>query len=235
MLPVIERLLVLQLRDKELADLEADQKRIPQEKELAKMRLQSSESAVAQAKKAVQENEMAIKTLELDGETRKNTIGRLKTQQFETRKNEEFRAIGVEIEKYQAEIDDLETKELELMEAGDTLRDVLNEANDKLAKAKESVEEEISLLSRREETNNERLAELKEQRARAAAAVEDQEALELYERLLTSRGTNSIVSLAASGQCSGCHVKVTPSTLLRVNADKELVQCENCARILFPG
>lgn len=235
MLPDIERLLVLQLRDQSIADLESDLKRIPAEKELARTRLASTQAAVEAAKAALQENEMAIKTVELDIETRRTTLGRMKTQQFETRKNEEFRAIGTEIERYQAEIDLQETTELELMEKSDFLRSKLTEAKGKLAKAEESVNEDLLAYDQREKEDQERLREVQSQREQAQAVIANEDLLEVYDRLRKARGTKVVVSVSTSGQCGGCHVKVTPSTLLMVQADKEVVQCENCGRILFAG
>lgn len=235
MIPEIEKLLILQQRDQSIADLEADLKRIPSEKELAKTRLASSQKAVADAKAALQENEVAIKAVELDIETRKTTIGRLKSQQFETRKNEEFRAIGTEIERYQEEIDGHETNELELMEKSDELNAILTEAKNKLAKAEESVNEELEAYDQRETEERKRLAEVRTLRQKAAAELGDEDLIELYDRLRKSRGTKVVVNLSESGQCGGCHVKVTPATLIKVNADKEVVQCENCGRILFAG
>ena len=44
---------------------------------------------------------------------------RLKTQQYQTRKNDEFQAIGHEIERYENEIRKIEDEELELMVAAD--------------------------------------------------------------------------------------------------------------------
>ncbi|MBK1833936.1 zinc ribbon domain-containing protein [Roseibacillus ishigakijimensis] len=235
MLPEIERLLILQQRDQTIAGLESDLKRLPHEKELARTRLATSQNAVAKAKAALQENEMAIKTVELDVETRKNTILRLKNQQFETRKNEEFRALGTEIDRYQAEIDDRETTELELMEKADTLRATLDEAKATLEKAEASVSEEITLIDQREEEERKRLAEVKLQRQAAQEKLADEDLLELYERLRKARGTKVVVNLSESGQCDGCHVKVTPATLIKVTADKEVTQCENCGRILYAG
>ena len=59
------------------------------------------------------------KRLELDVGTRNESIARLKTQRYETRKNDEFSAMGREIERYQNEISALEDQELELMEQAD--------------------------------------------------------------------------------------------------------------------
>lgn len=235
MLPEIERLLVLQLRDKTLAELETDLSRIPNERDLARSRLTSSQNAVDAAKASLQEGEVAIKAVELDIETRKTTIGRLKQQQFETRKNEEYRALGTEVERYQKEIDDLETQELELMEEGDGLKQTLTEAREQLAREEAIVAEELAALDKRESTEKERLSEVQGERQAAASKIEDEDLLELYDRLRKARGTNVIVSLSPAGQCEGCHVKVTPATKIKVQADKELIQCENCGRILYAG
>ena len=100
MLPEIESLLVLQDRDQRIRSLEEDMKRIPSSKEQAKERLANDIALVANAKKAVQDNEVAIKNLELDIGTRKNTLDRLKVQQYETKKNDEFTALENEIGRY---------------------------------------------------------------------------------------------------------------------------------------
>ena len=128
MLPSIQALLVLQDRDRRLRSLAEDLAKIPKDETRAKDRLAGDTAAVAKAKEALQANEIEIKKVELDVGTRKTTIVRLKTQQFETRKNDEFTALGNEIVRYENEVDGLETKELELMERADALRATLTEA-----------------------------------------------------------------------------------------------------------
>ena len=54
-----------------------------------------------------------------------------------------------------------------------------------------------------------------------------------YERLLKSRGAPVVVEVTSELSCTGCHVKVTPSTMVRVQTGKEIVSCENCGRILY--
>ena len=127
--PTVEKLLIVQERDQKLRDHHKELARLPVEEEQAKTRLASDLAAVAAAKKAIQENEIAMKNLELDIDTRKNTIIRLKKQQFETRKNEEFAAIGTEITRYGDEVTKLEDAELELMERGETLAATLRDAS----------------------------------------------------------------------------------------------------------
>ena len=83
--------------------------------------------------------EVERKKLELDVGTRTESINRLKTQQYETRKNEEFRAMGNEIERYEKEIRQIEDQELELMEQTDKLKAEVAAEEKNVAGARESV------------------------------------------------------------------------------------------------
>ncbi|MDX1681310.1 MAG: hypothetical protein R3242_11345 [Akkermansiaceae bacterium] len=94
MLDEVRSLLALQTLDRRLIALAQDLEKLPQEEARARTKLADDEKAVADAKEAVQKGEMELKKLELDAETRKTTIGRLKTQQFETRKNDEYQALA---------------------------------------------------------------------------------------------------------------------------------------------
>ena len=230
MLAEIESLLVLQDRDQRILSLEEDMKLIPDSKEQAKERLAKNNDLVANAKRAVQDNEVAIKNLELDIGTRKNTLDRLKVQQYETKKNDEFTALENEINRYNEEVDQLETNELELMEKADGLRVELQKAEDALALTQGMVDEEIAQLDRRAEEVSAQHNEVSAERAKLAAAV-DEELLSLYERLMKSKGRDALVS-AENGQCHGCHMKVVPATMIKLQAEKEITQCENCGRIL---
>ena len=110
----VEKLLIIQERDQKIRELNKELERLPAEEEQARARLAGDTAAVEAARKAIQENEIAMKNFELDIDTRKDTIAKLKTQQFETRKNEEFTALGDEITRYGDEVTALEDSELEL-------------------------------------------------------------------------------------------------------------------------
>ena len=231
MLAEIKSLLVLQDRDQRILKLLDDTKRIPADKEKAMQRLATDTTRVANAKKATQENEMAIKTLELDIGTRKNSLERMKTQQFETKKNEEFTALGNEIKRYSEEIDGYETNELELMEKADELSEIQQKAAEALALTESSVKEQIATLDQRATECQTQLEEVREARTPIAQEI-DKDVLELYERLMKSKGGSAVVE-ASNNQCTGCHMKLVPATLIAVQAQKGIVQCENCGRILY--
>ncbi len=230
MLAEIQSLLILQDRDQRILSLEEDLKLIPVHKERAKERLANDLDAVETAKKAIQENEIAIKNIELDIGTRKDTLTKLKVQQYETKKNDEFTALGNEIERYNEEVDNLETTELELMENADILTVNRGQAEDALALTQKMVDDEIAQLDKRAIEDQKQLDEVTVERKKLATDL-DEDLLALYDQLMKSKGGNAVVS-ADKGQCSGCHMKLVPATIISIQSEKEVTQCENCGRIL---
>ncbi|MDG2122408.1 MAG: C4-type zinc ribbon domain-containing protein [Verrucomicrobiales bacterium] len=231
MLQEIKKLLVIQDRDQKISGLEADIQRIPLEEASARSRLASDTTIVANAQEKLTTNEVATKNLELDVQTRQNTIERLKTQQFETRKNEEFRALGHEIERYGEEISSLEDKELELMEEAEKLKAELAGARSRLTKTQEFVDRDLAELVTRKKTAENQIAETRAERATHTDGF-DQDLLSLYDRLFAKKKDVAISSVDR-GICSGCHMKLTSATNLAVKAEQKVTQCENCGRILY--
>jgi predicted nucleic acid-binding Zn-ribbon protein len=231
MLDAIRDLLVLQDRDRRLLSLAKELERLPQEEAKAKAKLAGDQAAVTAAAEAVKTNELAVKKVELDAETRRNTIQRLKIQQFETRKNDEYTALGHEVKRYEAEVDGLETRELELMEESDRLRGVLAEAEAALKKTRGFVDEDLASLAERKKNLQDETAELRAERDRLAGQA-DPSVLPLYERLLKTKAGVAIAPMR-EGRCGGCHMKLVASTVIKAQAGKEIAQCEDCGRILY--
>lgn len=232
MLDEIRDLLVLQDRDKRLQGLLKDLEKLPQEESRAKGKLSGDQAAADKATDALRASELEVKKVELDAETRRTTIKRLKLQQFETRKNDEFQALGHEVVRYEKELDGFETRELELMEEADGLRAKLAEANAALAKTRALVDEDLASIAERKKNLLATQAEVKAERARLAAAAPEN-VLPLYERLLKTKGGVAIAPMH-EGRCGGCHMKLVAGTVIKVQSEKEIAQCEDCGRILYP-
>jgi len=230
MLPVVQQLLVLQDRDQRIRALTKDLKDLPILQQRAKSRLEDDETAVARALAAVRDIELKIKNLDLDAQTRRTSIGRIKEQQFQTRKNEEFQALGHEITRYESEVRALEDSELELMEQLEGVKPALAAANATLAETKKLVAEELDAITERGRNLEAQLAEVKAGRVQVAAAI-DPETLGLYDRLMRSKGDAAVVPLRGE-ICQGCHVKVVRDTQIKLKADDAITQCEQCGRIL---
>jgi predicted nucleic acid-binding Zn-ribbon protein len=229
----VKQLLALQDTDQKIQALEAELVRIPQLQEAAKDRLANDTQSLATAKSNYQANEIEIKNVELDIGTRKNTIERLKNQQFETKKNDEYTKLGEEVVRYEREVDELETRELELMEIADDLRSKIAGAEANLSKTQGFVDEEIAELQARLDDRNAELAETKTTREGLVAQVDDEDLLDTYHRLYNKRESQAVVRVTTERSCTSCHVQVTPATYALAQSGAAIAYCDNCSAILF--
>jgi len=231
MLDAIRALLILQDRDRRLLAITKDLEKIPLDETRAKSRLAADEAAVKKSHDALMDSGLLVKKTELDAETRRTTIKRLKNQQFETRKNDEFQAFKHEIERYEKELDQLETKELEAMEVTDQFRALFHEAEAALAKTRSYVDDDLQRIAERKARLLADRAEVTAERANLATAV-PAEILPLYDRLMRSKDGLALAPLD-EGKCGGCHMKLIPSTVINVQSGQEITRCEDCGRILY--
>jgi len=231
MLPQISQLLQLQERDQRIRALQKELKDIPKNEALARTQLAGDLAAVESAQQKAKEIEVQIKSLELDIQTRQNSIKRLQDQQFETRKNEEFQALGTEVQRYQREVCGLEDRELEHMEALEAAKAVIKEAQARLAATQARVDEELQALSARAAGVRQRLEAEQTERETLADPIEPG-ALDLYNRLFAKKPDAAVVAME-NGICGGCHMKIVIGTLQQLRQEEGLTQCESCGRILY--
>jgi predicted nucleic acid-binding Zn-ribbon protein len=229
--PELDQLLVLQDRQQKIKQIQTEIETVPLQRKSLEAQLAANVAGVEALKQRARRVEMDRKKLELDVGTRAETITRLKTQQYQTRKNDEFRAIGHEIERYENEIRKIEDEELELMVEADKLKAELGAEEKNAAFVKESIARQTKDLEAKSTILQSRLDELTKERAEIAGKIEE-DLLSRFERLFKSKGDAVVVPLEHE-VCTGCHMKVTTQTAHRVRAGKEIVSCENCGRILY--
>jgi uncharacterized protein len=231
MLETIEKLLVLQDRDRKIHRVQAELAHISPERESLKAKAASTQTQLDAAKIRGRQIESERKRLEIEVESKKTQIEKYANQQLQTRKNEEYRALAQEIEHCKAEITKIEDKEIELMEQAETAQKEVLRAMADANEAKKEVESQVTQLNQRAENLKKELAEFQAGRAELAAAV-DEVARNRYERLMKSKGDNVVVGIA-HGVCGGCHMKLPAQVLLDCRSQKDIVPCGNCGRILY--
>jgi len=112
----LSNLLILQDRDLRKIQIESELQRIPKEEEHIELTLKTQSVDYEAHKKAAQQIEVQRKELDNEVKAKESKIAKYQTQQMETKKNEEYQALGHEIERTKQEISDLEDQELQLME-----------------------------------------------------------------------------------------------------------------------
>ncbi len=227
----LEQLLILQDREQRIRQIRTEIETVPLRRKSLEAQLAASKASVEALKQRARQVEIDRKRLELDVGTRTDTISRLKTQQYQTRKNDEFQAIGHEIERYENEIRKIEDDELELMVLADKVKLELTEEEKKAAAIKESIARQTADLDEKSKALESQLEGLTKEGAELAGKI-DEDLLARFERLFKSKGDAAVVAVE-HGVCTGCHMKVTIATASRVRAGKEIISCDNCGRILY--
>jgi predicted nucleic acid-binding Zn-ribbon protein len=229
--PTVEALLVLQDRDSRAAHLTAELANLPEQIAQVEEELARRAATFDELKARTRQIEAERKKLDLDVQAKQAAIARYKTQQQQTRKNEEFAALHHEIEHAEKEISGLEDKELELMEAYDKGLAQVAEAQKELAVFQEKARHKKADLEKRAAAVTADLTAAKEKQAEAEKAVPE-DALVRYRRILKSKKDVAIVPIQ-HGACGGCHMKVTSQTALSAKGGEGLVTCDNCGRLVY--
>jgi predicted nucleic acid-binding Zn-ribbon protein len=234
MVEILEKLLLLQERDQRLQTFLHQINSVPGEKALLQRELDAAQATLENDKARATQIEVERKRLEVEADGKRAQIAKYRTQQFETRKNEEYAALKHEIERAESDITAIEDRELELMQEFEDLKPAIAAAEQKyqaeksrVASLSKTADEKVGVLQGRAD-------ELKVERDAIAAEVQaaDEDLFDLYEKLFRSKAGRAIVPLEGN-HCSGCHMTVTPATLRDAKVGASVVSCEQCGRIVY--
>jgi uncharacterized protein len=229
----IETLLILQDRDKRRVELEAQLKAIPADIALVERDIGEEKGAIEAARTGLRELESKKKLLETEIGSAEQTLAKYRTQQLSLRKNDEYKAMGHEIETVQGQISEMEGRELEIMFSIDL-------AKKKFADAEGVLKQNISGHEARIKMLRERGENVAAEHVTALAAVAqartpvDAGYLRAYDRM-SVRGLPAVVAIRG-GKCGGCHLKVSSEveSAARGKGDQtQPVTCDQCGRIVY--
>ncbi len=232
MMDAIEKLLILQDRDRKLARVKDELSYIEPERKSLQEKATRTQAGLEAAKNKVMHFESDRKRLDLEVDSWKQKIEKYSVQQFQTKKNEEFRAMGHEIENAKAEIFKIEDQQLDLMEQIENGQKEVVQAAKTAAEAKKLVDDQLAQLVGKETNLKQELAKLTSDREQLAAAVDDS-ARSKYDRLWKSKNGGTVVVGIQHGVCGGCHMRIPPQITVACKREEEIVTCPNCARILY--
>jgi uncharacterized protein len=229
---VIEKLLVLQDRDRQIGQLRAELASIGPQRNRFQAQASETQSELDATKLRFKHLESERKRLELEVEAKKLQIDKYSLQQFQTKKNEEYRALANEITTCKAAIVGLEDQQLEIMEQMEGVQKEAAALNQAAAEAKKQVDVSMAELAQREQALSKQLADLEAGYEKLESAVGDETVLDRYRRLRRQRGERTVVGIEHS-VCGGCHMKLPTQIVVSCQGAQELICCPNCGRILY--
>ena len=230
----IALLIHLQDLDAKWQGLEAQLKALPREIAAVEQKIAAERAAIDAAKGELRDLESRRKLLETDVGSAEEQLARYRTQQLAVRKNDEYQALGHEIEGVQKHIDELEVRELETMYS-------IDEARRRFAGAEATLRDNIAGHEGRIRVFREREAALSGELAGARAAAAEarasvpEAALEAYDRA-ASQGMPAVVAIRTGGKCGGCHLKVSSeveSAARGKATDTEFALCDQCGQMVY--
>jgi predicted nucleic acid-binding Zn-ribbon protein len=228
----IHQLLVLQDRDTTLAKVIHDLERIPKEEALITNQLQEKSQKLEDLKANSKKLEIARKELELQVKSKQEQISKYSGQQLQTKKNDEFQALGHQIEAEKNAIKTLEDRELELMEQYDAAQKAVAEESKNVQAYAKEAESLRAQLKTKAQSLEIRKAELTQQITHLEPTF-DEAIISPYRHILKSKKDVAIVPIVHGDTCGGCHMKVPHQTAISAKAGNGLTFCDQCGRILY--
>jgi uncharacterized protein len=232
MLAEIEQLLAVQEHDTNIRALQNELQTLPFERNRLEKAIGDRTASLEHLRQRAKEIEVERKKLELDASTRRDQIAKYKTQQFQTRKNDEFQALGNEILRLEKEINQIEDHEIDLMEQAENAAREIKRAESDFKMEQAQIRQQLATLTQKGELLTKTLEETKTARGKAAAAFSDPDLLLRYERIFHSKGGNAVVPIEHE-VCMGCHMKNTTTNVHRAKLGRDIVYCEQCGRMLY--
>lgn len=178
---------------------------------------------------AQRERRSAEGTLQMLRERRK----KFETQLFAVTTNREYDAVTVEIESADLEIDNNETRVIELIEREQVLGKEITALEEQIEQVQKERNEQRAVLDARLEQTRSRVEALQSQRRQYAAQLKPQ-LLSNYTRILRGKDGLAVVPMIR-GACGGCNTRIPAQRAMEIREMEKITLCESCGRILVPG
>ena len=147
--------------------------------------------------------------------------------------NKEYRAALKEIEGIKQEKETLELAAIELMEQKEDLAAACDHNQKKSQEMKKQFEHDRKQILRDMKILDKDLEGLQKERERCSKATE-QSLLQKYDLLKDHKGGVAITPVV-KGVCQACHMAIPPQKFNELIRGDKLMNCPNCARIMYWG
>ncbi len=229
--PDLEKLIVLQQADHEIARLREEISALPKRVAAIEAQLAGTRSKIEKTQAGHADLQLMRRKLEHEIQAQQEKISKYREQSLAVKTNDQYRALQHEIEFAEKEIRACEDKILEGMMEADAREAERRALETELQEETAEVEQEQAAARKRTEEDEAQLSDWNGQRTTLRAGITG-DVLDLYDRLLIQR-RNSAIAEAIEHQCSACHVLLRPQTYAEVRGNAQIVTCDSCGRILY--
>ena len=147
--------------------------------------------------------------------------------------NREYDAVTIEIESADLEIDNGETRVLELIDREEKLQKELVALDEQIAQIQGEYDQQHAILQARLAESRSHQEGLQAERERLAAMLKPP-VLSSYTRILRGKDGVALVQVVR-GSCTGCNSRIPPQRAMEIREMDRIILCESCGRILVPA
>lgn len=230
MLSDIEKLLQLQLADKEIRKLQEEIAALPRRVAAIEEKLAGTKAQLEKARSAAKGDEANRKKFEAAIQDLQGKISKYRDQSLDVKTNEQYKALLHEIQFAEQEIRINEDRILEVMVNADTREKEVKAAEAELKAEMAEIEKEKEEARKITAEDQKKLAEWNAKRDGLRQVI-SADLLRHYERVMKFRGAG--LAEVRDHKCMGCQVMLRPQTYNEVRNGEQLVVCESCQRILY--
>ena len=223
-------ILTLQKYDMQLRDLETKYRSIPTERAKLREEYEAAKALLTAARENSAKADQNVKQAEADIAALNEKISKTLTQSAMVKKNAEYQAMMADIAAAKAQISDLETKVIGLLDEQEAAHKAAADQEKEFAATDRQVREELAEFEQLIEFIKTEAVRIKTEKKTVVARVE-LNVLEAYKNILT-RGKGQPVVPIVNGFCGNCALKVTPQAINHAQKGM-LVFCDNCSHILY--
>jgi len=230
MLPDIEKLLELQVADKEIRRLQEEVAALPKRVAVIEQKLAGTKAHLEKVRAAAKSDDANRKKFEANIKDLQGKISKYRDQSLDVKTNEQYKALLHEIEFAEAEVRLNEDRILEVMVNVDMRDKEVKAAEAELKAETAEIEKEKEDARRVTAEDQKKLSEWNAKRDSLRHGISE-DVLRQYERVAKFRGTG--LAEVRDQKCTGCQVKLRPQTYNEVRNGEKVMICESCSRVYY--
>jgi uncharacterized protein len=230
MLPDIDKLLELQIADKEIRKLQDEVAALPKRVAVIEQKLAGTKAQLEKARTAAKGDEANRKKFEANIKDLQGKISKYRDQSLDVKTNEQYKALLHEIQFAEQEIRLNEDRILEVMVNVDAREKEVKTAEAELKAETAEIEKEKEEARRVTAEDQKKLSEWNAKRDALRHAISE-DILRQYERVAKFRGSG--LAEVRDHKCMGCQVMLRPQTYNEVRNGEKVMVCESCSRIYY--
>jgi predicted nucleic acid-binding Zn-ribbon protein len=225
----LDLLLKIQSLNDEVEDTRTQLTQIPQEIAKLEKQIGTREEELKKAETRILDLKKTYKLKEIEIADNEEKMGKLNTQTFAVKTNEEYRAILNEVDFLKQKNKEIEDEMLGFMEEEEKLKNSIDAICAETEEFTDTTRSRIAELKQRSES-------LVEQQKLAEANLNDnyaklpEDVKILYKRIAKVR--DKTVCAIVDNTCTGCYANLTHQFLNELKKRNKILLCETCGRIL---